>query len=270
MNILVCIKFIVDPNQLQADEATGKPDFQRASYRINNWDEQAIEAALQLTTQHGGKVVAISLIKTLPPKELILTALAMGLDSVYLVKDEAGLAADAFRIASVLAAAAGTVAERESVDGWDVVLCGEASVDDYNGQVGPRLGTALDLPIITYATRLDLSGNRLTADRAVEERSETVETDLPALITVGMEINDPRRPTVLQIMGAGGKPTVELDISDLNSFDGSVFSAEASIRDIEIAAPPSTRKQQVVEGDSPDEIVEELLNQLGAAGEVAF
>ena len=68
MNILVCIKFIVDPNQLQADEATGKPDFQRASYRINNWDEQAIEAALQLAAQHGGKVVAISLMKTPPPE----------------------------------------------------------------------------------------------------------------------------------------------------------------------------------------------------------
>lgn len=270
INILVCAKFIVDPNQLQADAATGKPDFKRAAYRINTFDENAIEAALQLAAAHGGKVVAMSLIKQPPPREVMLKALAMGISALYLINDEEGVAADALTITQVLSAATRTIAEREGVAAWDLLLCGEASVDDYNGQVGPRLGTALDLPVITYASKLTLDGNRLGADRAVDDQSETVEVDLPALVTVGMEINDPRMPTVLQIMGAGRKPSIELGLSELGDLDRAALAAAVPLRNVETFAPPSSRKQVIIEGDTSQEVVEELLRRLGADGEVAF
>lgn len=270
LNILVCMKFLPDSNQLQADSSTGRPDLKRAQFRINTFDENAIEAGLQLVAQHGGRVIALSLCPQAPPKDVVLKALAMGVNKVYLVRDEERIAGDALRIATVLAAAVRAIAARESVPQWDLLICGEASVDEYNEQVGPRLAVALDLPVVTYATRLTLKDRVLLADRAVEDRSETVEVNLPVVATVGMEINIARMPTVLQIMGAGRKPIIELALADLADLDTEQLKASPSVEMLEVFLPPSARQQVVIEGDSPEEIVTELLRRLGASGEVKF
>ena len=269
LNILVCMKFLADSNQLQADSSTGRPDLKRAQLRINTFDENAIEAGLQLAAQHGGRVMALSLCPQAPPRDVVLKALAMGVNKVYLIRDEERIAGDALRIATVLAAAARVIAARESVPQWDLLICGEASADEYNEQVGPRLAVALDLPVVTYATRLTLNGRMLLADRAVEDRSESVEVNLPAVVTVGMEINSARMPTVLQIMGAGRKPIVELTVADL-VLDVDKLKASPTVEVLNVFLPPSTRKRFVIEEDSPEEVVTQLLRRLGTSGEVKF
>lgn len=268
-NILVCMKFLPDSNQLQADSSTGRPDLKLAQFRINTFDENAIEAGLQLAAQHGGRVVALSLCPQAPPRDVVLKALAMGVNKVYLIRDEEQIAGDALRIATVLAAAVRVITARESVPQWDVLICGEASADEYNEQVGPRIAVALDLPVVTYATRLTLNGGALIADRAMEDRSESVKVNLPAVVTVGMEINIARMPTVLQIMGAGRKPIVELAVEEL-ALDIEKLKASPSVEVLEVFLPPSTRQQVVIKGDSPHEIVTQLLHRLGASGEVKF
>jgi electron transfer flavoprotein beta subunit len=270
LNILVCMKFVPDPNQLQVDPESGRPDLTRTPFRINTFDENAIEAALQLVAAHGGRVLGVSLCPQTPPKDVMLKALAMGVGAIYLVKDADRIACDAYRVAAVLAAAARTVAARENIVAWDLLICGEASVDDYNEQVGPRLATALGMPAITYATSLSLQEAVLRADRAVEDRTETVEADLPVLATVGMEINTARMPTVLQIMGAGRKPITELTLAELDGVDAEQLERAAPVSVLDVFAPPNARKQIVIKGDSPEEIVTELLRRLGADGEVKF
>ena len=269
LNILVCMKFLADSNQLQADSSTGRPDLKRAQLRINTFDENAIEAGLQLAAQHGGRVMALSLCPQAPPRDVVLKALAMGVNKVYLIRDEERIAGDALRIATVLAAAARVIAARESVPQWDLLICGEASADEYNEQVGPRLAVALDLPVVTYATRLTLNGRMLLADRAVEDRSESVEVNLPAVVTVGMEINSARMPTVLQIMGAGRKPIVELTVADL-VLDVDKLKASPTVEVLNVFLPPSTRQRFVIKEDSPEEVVTQLLRRLGTSGEVKF
>ena len=269
LNILVCMKFLPDSNQLQADSSTGRPDLKRAQLRINTFDENAIEAGLQLAAQHGGRVMALSLCPQAPPRDVMLKALAMGVNKVYLIRDEERIAGDALRIATVLAAAARVIAARESVPQWDLLICGEASADEYNEQVGPRLAVALDLPVVTYATRLTLNGRMLLADRAVEDRSESVEVNLPAVVTVGMEINSARMPTVLQIMGAGRKPIVELTVADL-VLDVDKLKASPTVEVLNVFLPPSTRQRFVIKEDSPEEVVTQLLRRLGTSGEVKF
>ena len=269
-SILVCVKFVPDPAQLQVESATGRPDLKRAPFRISTFDENAIEAALQLAAQHGGRAVALSVCAELPPRDVVLKALAMGLAAVYLVRDEKRLAHDPLRIATVLAAAAHEVAAREGLERWDLVICGEASADEFNQQVGPRLAAALDLPAITYATTLAMNDGVLRAERGVEDRSETLEVGLPALVTVGTEINTARMPTVLQIMGAGRKPTIEMALSDLAKLDMEQLKAFPAIEVLDVFSPPSARKQVTIKGESADEMVGELLRRLGADGEVTF
>lgn len=268
MNIVVCTKFVVDPSQLQAEPATRRPDLARAPFRINTFDENAIEAALQLCPRPAGRVIGVSLVPAPPPKDVMLKALAMGMDALYLVLDPERVAGDPFRVASVLAAALRSLAAAEGVPHWDLVLCGEASVDEYNGQAGPRLAQALGLPIISYATWLEAGDGRLLAERALEDRAETVEVDLPAVVTVGMEINQPRMPTVLQIMGAGRKPIHELAIAELHGLDLAALGRRPTLRSLDVVAPPSARRNVMIEADDAAAMACELLRRLGADGEV--
>lgn len=269
-NILVCIKFVPDPAQLQADASTGRPDLKRSPFRISTFDENAIEAALQLAAEHGGRAVAMSLCAQLPPKDVVLKALAMGVAAVYVLKDEERLARDPLRVTTVLAATARTVLARESLAQWDLVICGEASADEYNQQVGPRLAAALNLPAITYATSLTLLNGVLRAERTIEDRSETLELNVPALVTVGTEINVARMPTVLQIMGAGRKPIVELTLAELTGVDIDQVRDFPAVEVLDVFSPPSARKQVTISGESADDIVAELLRRLGADGEVTL
>ena len=269
-NILVCVKFVPDPAQLQADPSTGRPDLKRSPFRISTFDENAIEAALRLAAEHGGRAIAMSLCAQAPPRDVVLKALAMGVAAVYLVKDEERLARDPLRVATVLAAAARTIAASEGLARWDLVICGEASADEFNQQVGPRLAAALSVPAITYATSLSLERGVLLAERAVEDRSETLELSVPALVTVGTEINTARMPTVLQIMGAGRKPMVELTLAELADLDIEQLKAFATLEVLDVFSPPSARKQITIKGETTAEIVAELLRRLGADGEVTF
>lgn len=267
-NILVCIKFVPDPAQLQVDSDTGRPDVVRSPCRISTFDENAIEAGLRLAAEHGGRVIAVSICSQIPPRDVVLKVLAMGVSSVYLVRDQDRAAHDPLRVATVLSACARTIAAREQIAHWDLLICGEASADEYNQQVGPRLAAEMSLPSATYATALSITGGLVRADRLVEGRSEVVELDGPCVITVGNEINVPRMPTVLQIMGAGRKPLIELSLSDLSSLSIEDLRALPEIELLDIFAPPSARKKVKIKGETVGEVAAELLRRLSADGEV--
>ena len=252
ITIAVCVKFSVDVNILRPDAQTGEPDLSRAPIRISDFDENAIEEAVQLKERHGGKVVGITVVKELPPRDVVLRALAMGLDEMKIVRRD-GPANDPAETAHLLASAI------QSVPDWRLVLCGEGSVDQYNGQTAPRLAEILAVPAVTYAQRLSLDGMTLQADRALEDRVETVECALPAVVSVGGEINTPRLPSVLQIMGAGRRPVTELAAPQMQSVHG-------AIRRLRCQAPPSARLRKVLSGNTPDEVADNLLRALASQG----
>ena len=270
LTILVCVKFTVDVNQLQADPATGQPNLARAVYRISNFDENAIEEAVRLKEKHGGRVIGISLAEQSPPRDVALKALAMGVDSLFVVKDARAARGGPGVAATVLAALVEKLVASHDISGWDLILCGDGSADEYNGQVGIRIAEALGVPSVTYVTRLEVAGGSLRADRAGERATETVEASLPAVVTVGMETNQPRMPTVLQIMGGGRKPIVELSLAELDRPDLLDLAAGQVVETEDIYAPPSARKRLVLKGEAVEETVQLLLRHLGEAGEVRF
>lgn len=225
MNVAVCVKFTPDVAQIRTT-----PD--DAPLRINPLDENGLEAAVRL----GGRVTVVTVAPQAPPRELVLRALAMGADEALLVLDPAP---DALAVATALAPHLG---------GFDLVLCGEASVDAFNAQVGPRVAEALGCPSVTAALALRPDRGALEVDQALEDVIHTVRVELPAVVTVCMEANVPRMPTVLQIMGAGRKPVREVR-SDTRG--------DVEVR--EVVAPPTSRRRREVG-------VEELLPLLGAEG----
>lgn len=269
LNVIVCIKYAVDPNQLETEPVTGKPNLARAPCRINNFDENAIEEALRLKAKHGGKLVGVSLVSQAPPKDVLLRALAMGVDISYLVTLPGQSRPDAYVSAVILAAAIREVAERSGIAEWDLVLCGEASVDEYSGQTGPRIAEALDIPSITYVKSLSVNEGTLRAVRVAEDREETVEVSLPVVVTVGMEASRPRLPTVLQIMGAGRKPTVEMSAADLCPHLVGMETASV-VKTLDVSAPSTVRRREVLSGETPDAMAREVLRRLIEQGDVWF
>ncbi len=273
--IAVCLKFTVDVSQLRPDPATGRPDLARARYRVNEFDENALEEAVRLKERYGGRIVAVSLVEREPPRDVLLRPLAAGADALYLVTHPAAASGDACVSATLLAAALREIGARCELPGWDLVLCGDASSDVYDGQVGPRLAEALGIVPITCVIRLELEGGRAVATRALEDVVHTVEAELPALVTVGAETNHPRLPHLRQIMDAGQKPIEHLAAAELDG--GGFEDVQAGLELLDLTAPTAARRQLRLEAgangrsgaDGAAELARDLVHRLLAAGELA-
>ncbi|HMK52580.1 MAG TPA: electron transfer flavoprotein subunit beta/FixA family protein, partial [Thermodesulfobacteriota bacterium] len=185
--------------------------------------------------------------------------LAIGADEAVLLTDPLFANSDTAGTAKALAKAI------EKIGGYDLILCGEGSTDNYSGQVGPRLAELLNLPQITYARKLEINGHQVRAVRNMEESFEVVEAVMPVLITVANEINQPRLALLKDILKAGRKPVKELKPADLGLSDDAV-GVKGSVREIvSNLAPEQARKHVVFEGDLKD-IVENLVNALTKEG----
>jgi len=262
VNSIVCMKICVDTNQLKVMPETHAPDIKGAPLRISTFDENAIEEAVRIKEAQGGRVVGITLVPFPPPREIVLKALAMGLDSVYIIRDESCADAEPLITARILSTAI------RKIGAYDLIMCGEASIDQFNGQVGPRIAAELGLSALTYVTRLTIKEGTVLAERALEDYVEAVEAPYPVLVTVGGEINQPRLPPVLQIMSASRKPTVEWRLEDLDIVPADVARDMALSRNVEVYAPPSQRKRVTIEGETVEEAAERLVRILSQEGVV--
>ncbi len=210
MNIIVCVKQVPDLQQVRVRKETREPVLENVPLTLSNLDRNALEEALRLKEKTGGRVVALSVgPETL--EETIKEALAMGADEAVLVTDPGLTDADSAVAAVLLARAVG------QMEAWDLILLGEGSADNYSGQVGPRLAELLGVPLAGYVNSLSVEGKTLKARRSLEDAFEDVEMELPAVVTVVSEINEPRIPAVTQILRAGRKPRKVFQPADLQA-----------------------------------------------------
>lgn len=256
--IIVLLKDIVDLNELKMDPSTRRPRTEGVKRRISDVDKRALEAAIQLKEKYGGEVTTLSMggKKT---RTAMLEALAMGADAAYIVNDEALASVDSLATSKVLKAAL------ERVGGYDLVLCGEMTLDSLSAQVGPRLAELLDLPQVMYAKRLELVDGRLRAVRELEDVDEVVEVGLPSVVSVVREINEPRIPSLMNIMRAKRKPVEEWDAAALGLSVKEV-RAGSSVEVLEVVAPLVERKRVIIEAETVEEAAEKLAEVIIAEG----
>jgi electron transfer flavoprotein beta subunit len=257
MNIVVCVKQIPDLQQIRIKDR--KPIVEGAPLIFGDMDKNALEEAVRIKEKvEGAKVTAVAMGKA-KLKDGIKEALAIGADEAVLLMDPAFADSDTTGKAKVLAKAI------EKVGEYDLILCGEGSTDNYSGQTGPRLAEMLDLPQITYVRELEVGDGKIKAVRNMEESFEVVETDLPALVTVANEINQPRLASLRDILKAGRKPVQEWMAADLGLSEDEVGAEGSIIEMVSNLAPEQERKQVVFEGDL-DEVGENLINALTQEG----
>jgi electron transfer flavoprotein beta subunit len=222
LKILVTAKRVEDPEsriRVRPDGAGIVTD--GVNYKLNPFDEIAVEEALRLKERHGGEVVVVSVGGERSQVEL-RAAMAMGADRAILVRHDGPL--DPFVVSDLLARVA--AAEKP-----DLVLMGKQSIDDDQAQTGPYLAERLGWPQATFASKVEsleseaeerrdpglvLSAEgELTVAREVDGGVETLAITLPAVVTTELRLNKPRFASLPGIMKAKKKPLQELAAASL-------------------------------------------------------
>lgn len=255
VSIIVCMKQVVDVTQIRVDAATRRLITADAPRKISDFDKNALEEAVRVKERIGGEVIALT-VSAEDAKTSLREALAMGADRAYLVLDPSLEDSDTLATSYVLAEAV------RKIGGFDLILCGEATIDSYSAQVGPRLAERLGVPAITYARKLSVEGGAVVAERSLEDRVEVARAKMPALVTVVRGINEPRIPSLMAIMKASKKQLVVWSVEDLGLSKEKVGAAGSAIQVLDVSAPRVERKRIKVEGESPREIAEKLVKAL--------
>ena len=204
----MCVKWVAAEGELRVDPTTRAVDASRATRKISDYDRNTIEAARLAAAQLGGELVGLTF-GTPDAKATLKDVLARGADSAVHVVADDGARADGHVTAHVLAA---QIARTGDVD---LVLCTEGASDTYAHETGPRVGELLGWPVITNVRELTVDGRTLHAVRIVGTDLETVECDLPAVVTVVPEIAAAPIPGLRSVLGANKKPSQQVPVTEL-------------------------------------------------------
>jgi len=226
-----------------------------APKKISDFDKNAVEEAIRLKEKFGGEIITVT-VGPEDAKTTIREALAMGADKSYIISDPTFEGSDTLATSYILAEAV------KKLGPFDIIFCGEASIDSFSAQVGPRLAERLNLPLITYVKKLSLDGDTVTVERNLEDSYETIKAKTPVMLTVTKELNEPRIPALMAIMKASKKEVVLWKASDLNITKEKVGEAGSAIKIISVMAPKVERKKIVIKGETPAETAEKLAKAL--------
>ena len=232
--ILVGLKRVVDYNvrvQVKSDGSGVETDGVKMS--INPFDEIALEEALRIKERGEATEVIVVSIGSSDAQQQLRTGLAMGADRAILV--ESGTSVDALTVARVFKA----IVDRESAD---LVILGKQAIDDDNSQTGQMLAAVWERPQATFASEISIDGNTARVTREVDVGLETLDIDLPAVITVDLRLNEPRYVKLPDIMKAKKKPLDQIPLADLN-VDGAPAVIETSFE------PPDGRQRGIMVED---------------------
>lgn len=236
MNIYVLLKQTFDTEEKIVLQ-NGEVSEDGVKFIVNPYDEYAVEQAIQIRDELGGKVTVVS-VGPERAAEALRTALAMGADEAVLISGDT-IASDEAVVSRVLAAYLGK-------QPFDLVLGGNFSVDNGAGQVAVRLAQLLGIPRVSSITKLELSGNQAKAHRDAEGDLEVVEVPLPALFTAQQGLNEPRYPSLQGIMKAKKKPFTQLSPDDLGV---SVSDLAPATKRVELSLPPERKAGRLIKGD---------------------
>jgi electron transfer flavoprotein beta subunit len=240
--ILVGIKRVVDYNvrvRVKPDGSGVATDGVKMS--INPFDEIALEEALRIKERGGAEEVVVATIGPADTQQQLRTALAMGADRALLVESPASVEPlDAAKIFVKLI-------EKEQPF---LVILGKQAIDDDNNQTGQMLAALWNRPQATFASKVELSEGKAKVTREVDAGLETLEVDLPAVITTDLRLNEPRYVKLPDIMKAKKKPLETLALTALG------VSPKQRVKPVKYEPPPQRQKGIMVK--TPQELVEAL------------
>ena len=251
--IIVPIKQVPDMSQVKFDTEKGRIDRSSAGAEINPFDLNALEAAVQIKDKLGGMVTTISMGP--PSAESVLRdALSRGADEAVLLVDSAFAGADTLATSYALAAAIKKLGE------FDLIICGEKTVDGDTGQIGPEIAEHLGIPHVAYVSEIKEMGEKMVLVCEMEDNRYLIESGFPLLITVTKDINVPRLPSLRNTLKAR-KAKIEIwTAADLTpNVDRSRFGLQGSpTRVHKVTVPTEKGRKGEIFKDTVNEAVKRI------------
>ena len=242
MNIVVLCKQVPDTYSERRLRGDGALDRDASDAVLDEINERAVEEALQLKEAHDATVTVVSMGPD-RATEAIRKALSMGADAAVHLSDEALAGSDAVGTARALAGAIGTVGE------VDLVLAGNEASDGRSAAVPAMIAEILGLPALTHARQVTVEGSTLTVHRETDDGVTVLSAELPAVVSVGEKINEPRYPSFKGIMAAKKKKVTTLSLADAGIDASQVGAAGALTAVVEATPkPPKRAGEKVVDG----------------------
>lgn len=251
MRIAVAVKVVPDDQDVVVSP-DGTLDLSKAKPAISAYDLSAIEAAVQLADANPESSVTIVSAGHgyVDDSKLKKNLLARGAEDLLLILDESLDGAASYETAQVLAGAI------EGRGGFDLVICGDGSADEFAQSVDVALACALDAPIVSAVDSLEVNGGVLRCRRLLEEEVQEVEVPLPAVVSVVPSIALPRIPGMRDILAAGKKPV------ETQSLGGAIEPTAAVIG---WRQPSTATRKQSVEDASEEDAVQRFVDALKAS-----
>lgn len=233
MQILVTCKVLADDQDITVNP-DGSLDSSKAHMTISTYDANAIEAAAQLAECQEAQLTAITVgDASVDGSKIKKDILARGVDRLFMAADDAFKGLEAHATAQVIASLA------EKAEGWDVIICGAGSADNYSQQVDAQLAEVLGVPFANGVSSIEMNGSTITVERTLEGEVEVVELQAPAVISIVPDIALPRICGMKDILSAGKKPVTMFGAED-------VAVAASSVEVISTKAPaPQDRKKEI-------------------------
>ncbi len=262
MNIVVCVKYVPDAQSDRTfNESDNTTDRLGVDGLLSELDEYAIEAGLKLAESAGGEagdnIVTVLTVGPDSAADAIKKALQMGAHAGVHVNDEAIHGSDAVATSLILAEAV------KKIGSPDLILTGMASTDGTMSVVPAMLAERLGLPQVTFASELTVDNGTATIRRDGDTSTETVTADLPAVVSVTDQINEPRYPSFKGIMAAKKKPVETWTLADLGIDAGDVGlgGAWSAVESFEAAPPRQAGTVVKDEGDGAAKLAEFLASK---------
>lgn len=242
MHIICCVKQVPATTEVTIDPVTNTIVREGAEAVINPCDAHALEEGLRIKEKKGGRLTVLSM--GIPAAARMLwETLAMGADEAILLSDRAFAGADVLATAYTLSQGIRCLGH------YDLILCGRRAVDGDTAQVGPALAEKLGIPHATCVRRIKgISPSHLRCERLTEEGSETLEMELPALITVVEEINEPRLPSIPGLIQARGAAVQIWDAKRIGAERDLCGLQGSATRVVRTFAPQYESEAEIIEG----------------------
>ena len=254
MKICVLVKEVPDAAvEKRIDPSTGRMD-RSGEKNLNPYDTHAIEAAMQI--REGGAVPVEEIVAVTMGPESALRALHK---AVSLGADRSVHLTDAALAGSDVAATGYALAQTLRREQPDLVLLGQQSDDGECYTIGAVVAEHLGMPSLTQVIKMDVEGKGLRCERQAEYGYDTVQLELPAVISVGDAINEPRYPSLKAIMGAKKKPLDSVSARDVQIETDKVGGEHSAAQWVAAKPPPAKATGEIIEDEDTTETVEKII-----------
>lgn len=256
MEILVCIKQVPETNEVEVDEKTGVLKREGIDSKMNPYDLYAIETALRLKEERGGRVTVITMG---PPQARVIVkeAFMMGADAGYILSDRKFAGADTLATGYTLASGI------EKAGSFDLIICGMQTTDGDTAQVGPAIAEILGIPHVAYVRRIvSAADHSLIVEQDMAESVEVVEVRYPALITVTKEINQPRLPSFRRKLVTKDWEVKTFSLADFADQNEEHYGLKGSPTQVERIFPPEANSEKTIWQGSNEEMAERMYTRL--------